>query len=386
MGLKDILFGSSTNSTTTQYNLKTLYFDLSVELYYKKLAINTCINLIANSLVRAKFRTFEKGMEIKGSNHYLFNVQPNQNQNSTEFIHELVSKLVYENDCLVVMQNNQLYIADSFERTEYALKENMYKSVVINDYKLDKTFYESEVFYFKLNNERITTVVDNLYAGYGKLLASSMNYYKRSNALKAILKMNVTQAQTDDEQAMLEDLFNNQFSSFFNSEGDAVLPLQDGLDLAELEKFKATGQTSRDIRALIDDIFDFVGMAFHVPKGLLKSDLAEVATQTDNFIMFCINPIAELLNDEINRKFYSKDEYLNRTYLKVDTSLIKYVDPVALANACDIYFRIGVNTINDNLRMLGREPINEPIGDKRFVTKNYQDEQTMQTASKGGGN
>lgn len=387
MGLRDLLFGSSTHSTTTSYDLKTIHWDLSVEVYYKKLAINTCINLIANSLVRSKFRTFEKGKEITGSNYYLFNVQPNQNQNSTQFIHELVSKLVYENECLVVMQNDQLYIADDYEVTPYAFKENSYKNVVVNDYKLDKTFYESEVFFFKLNNERIATVIDNLYGSYGKLIASSMNYYKRSNALKAVLKMGTTTAQTDEEQAMMDELFNTQFATFFNSDGDAVLPLQEGLDLSELEKFKASGQTSRDIRALIDDIFDFVGMAFHVPKGLLKSDLADVTGQTDNFIMFCVNPIAELLNDEINRKFYTKEEYLNRTYLKVDTTLIKYVDPVALANACDIYFRIGVNTINDNLRMLGREPIEDEIGDKRFVTKNYQDEQAMQAeASKGGVN
>lgn len=386
MGLRDILFGSSTNSTTTTYDLKTIRWDLSVEVYYKKLAIDTCINLIANALVRSKFRTFEQGKEITGSNYYLFNVQPNQNQNSTQFIHELVSKLVYDNECLAVMQNDQLYIADSYDITPYALKENAYKDVVINNYKLDKTFYESEVFYFKLNNERITSVIDSLYGSYGKLLASSMNYYKRSNALKSILKMGTTTAQTDEEQAMMDELFNTQFANFFNSDGDAVLPLQEGLELVELEKFKSTGQTSRDIRSLVNDIFEFVAIAFHVPKGLLMGDLADVNGQTDNFIMFCVNPIAELLNDEINRKFYTKEEYLKRTYLKVDTSLIKYVDPVALANACDIYFRIGVNTINDNLRMIGREPIEDPIGDKRFVTKNYQDEQTMQAASKGGGN
>ena len=120
---------------------------------------------------------------------------------------------------------------------------------------------------------------------------------------------------------------------------------------------------------MVDDIIDFVSMAFHVPKGMLKGDVVDVSKQTDNFLMFCINPLIELITDEINRKFYTKEEYLSRTYLKVDTSRIKYVDITELANACDVFFRIGVNSINDILRMLGREPIDEEWADMRYVTK-----------------
>ena len=34
-------------------------------------------------------------------------------------------------------------------------------------------------------------------------------------------------------------------------------------------------------------------------------------------------------------------------------------------------FRIGVNSINDNLRLLDREPVDEVYADDRHVTKNY---------------
>nr|BDD47241.1 phage portal protein [Bacillaceae bacterium] len=380
MGLRDILFWFKND--TNSYDLKATIFDLGIEVYYKKLAVNACVNLIANMLVKSEFRTFEKGKEKKGSNHYLFNVQPNQNQNSSEFIHELVSKLVYENECLVVMQNDQLYVADEFEKTPYAFKENVYKNVTVNDYKLDKTFYESEVFYFKLNNERIAGVIDNLYMSYGKLITSSMNYYKRSNAMRATLKMNTSRSQTDEAQAAIEDLFNNQLKSFFNSEGGAVLPLQDGIELNVLEKFSTSGQTSRDVRALVDDIFDFVSIAFHIPKGLLKGDIAEIEAQTDNFIMFCISPIAELLEDEFNRKLYSKQEYLERTYLKVDTRLIKYVDIVKLANALDKFLASGTHSANENRMLIGAEPVEEEWAYKHHITKNYED---AETRLKGGG-
>ncbi|MED1539452.1 phage portal protein, partial [Bacillus pseudomycoides] len=58
-------------------------------------------------------------------------------------------------------------------------------------------------------------------------------------------------------------------------------------------------------------------------------------------------------------------------------------DITQLASACDVFFRIGANSINDILRMLGREPINEEWANKRYVTKNY--ESVENAAALGGG-
>ena len=186
-------------------------------------------------------------------------------------------------------------------------------------------------------------------------------------------------------QEQIDAMFNDQFKTFFEADNaGAVFQLQDGY---ELDNFSNTSKgnklDSRDIKSLVDDIIDFVSMAFHVPKGMLKGDVVDVSKQTDNFLMFCINPLIELITDEINRKFYTKEEYLSRTYLKVDTSRIKYVDITELANACDVFFRIGVNSINDILRMLGREPIDEEWADMRYVTKNYESVENAESL-KGG--
>ncbi|MYL50262.1 phage portal protein [Halobacillus litoralis] len=366
MGLKE-LFGFT---STDDANIKEIWVDLGVEYHYKNLAIQTCINLIANTLIRSKFRTYESGQEVKKHNHYLFNVQPNQNQNSSEFFHEFISKLVLENECLVVMQDRQLYVADSFNITELALYENRYSDVVIKEYQLGRSFNESEVFHFRLNNDRIKSVIDSMYSSYGKLLSSSINYYKRSNALRAKLKGAGAQSQKTEDHKKREDMFYEQMERFMTAENAAVLPLQNSLTYEEIE---SKGQTSRDVRAIVDDIIDFVSMGFHIPKGLIKGDLADVEGQTDNFLMFCIEPIAELLEDEINRKFYTKDEYLKRTYLHIDTSLIKYVDPVKLASALEKFLSSGTHSVNDNRRMLGKEPINEGWADEYFITKNYEE-------------
>ncbi|KMK77619.1 phage portal protein [Alkalihalobacillus pseudalcaliphilus] len=371
-----------------QFDLKTVIMELGVNAYYKRLAIDACIDLIANTLSRAVFRTFEEGHEVKKNNYYLFNVEPNINQNATDFIHELVSRLVNKNECLVIMHDEQLFIAENWEVVDLAFKEKLYKDVTIKDLTLNKVFRESEVLFYKLNNKRILDVIDGLYKDYGKFISAASNLYKRNNALRGILEMDISRAQTDEEQEMIEDLFNVQFKEFFEAEGGAVLPLQSGLNFEEVFSGSNSSQSawkdSRDIRAIIDDVIDFVAISLHVPKGLIKGDLADVEAQTDNFLMLCIAPIAELLEDETNRKYYRKENYLKRTYLKIDASMIKHVDITRLANALDKLFSSGTHSINENRNLLDKEPLEEEWASKHFITKNYAEAEEHLKGGEGG--
>ena len=81
---------------------------------------------------------------------------------------------------------------------------------------------------------------------------------------------------------------------------------------------------------------------------------------------------------------YGKDLYLKRTYTKIDTQRIKDVDIKSLSSAADLLFRIGVNSINDNKKLLGKEPIVEKWADEHYVTKNYQSVLSINDNLKGG--
>ena len=122
---------------------------------------------------------------------------------------------------------------------------------------------------------------------------------------------------------------------FFEAEGGAVLPLTNGLKYVEMDGGTQTKGSieGRDIRAFIDDVFDYVAIAFQVPPQLLKGNVADTDKAVNNFLTFCINPLAELLSDEINRKMYGKRAYLERTYMRIDTSHIRAVDIADVANA-----------------------------------------------------
>lgn len=386
MGIKDF-FISLFNSDGTLDLSAVECGKMSAEIFYKELAIQSAVNLISNAVSRSEFVTYNKGNPVRQDNYYLFNVQPNQNKSASKFWRDVVHKLVYDNECLVVMPQGMtgLYVAESFDKTEYALRDNVYKNIKIKDYQLRETLTERDVFHFELHDQKIKAIIDSLYQGYGELIGYSESNYKRSNAKRGALEIPATYPQTDQAQASLEKLLNERIRRFFEAESGAVIPLTNGIKYQDLSTsgYKS-GSDSRDIKQLIDDVFQFVAIGFQISPSLLLGNVADTEKAVNNFLAFCVNPIAELITDEINRKYYTKQQYLDRTYVKLDTSLIKVADIKDIASALDILFRIGANTINDNLKILGREPVNDPIADKRFITKNYTDAENFEKDQGGG--
>ncbi|MBY1425624.1 phage portal protein [Clostridioides difficile] len=343
---------------------------LEATIFYKEFALRSCISIIANALVLSEFQTFINAKSVKEKNYYLFNIEPNQNQNATEFWQEVITRLVYDNECLVIQENEQLFVAESFNVDKYVFYEDIYKDITIRNYKLDRSFRESDVLYFKLNVESIKTVIDYLYNDYKDLLSSAMKGYKKNNSEKGVLEIDTNYPQTKEAQERLNDLMSNKFKRYFESD-NAVLPLSNGLKYTENTKASSI-KDSRDIRAIIDDVMDFVCAAFHVPAGLVKGNVSGVEGITDNFLNFSVNPIARLITAEITRKMYGRDKFIEKSYIKVDTQKIANMGLEKISKASDLLFRIGVNSINDNLEMLGREKINESWADEHYVTKNYQ--------------
>lgn len=346
---------------------------IEASIFYKEFAIQTCISLITNALCMSEFDTYRSGKKVKENSYYAFNIEPNVNQNASEFWSQAITNLIYTNECLIVQLQGGFYVADYFTHNEKVFYPDTYTNVVVRGYPLTDTFQESDVFYFKLNDGNIKALLDSLYKDYSNVLGVAMDAYSRLNAEKGILHVNGIIPPNGPIRDAFDNLMNNDFRTFFNS-NNAVLPLQNGYKYEPLNKLSATKQsnTSRDIKSIIDDIFEFASIAIHVPKGVFKGDVVDAESQTNNFLMFTVNPIAKIIKNEINRKYYKKNNVLTGTFLKIDTSKIANVNLTTLSNAADILFRTGVNTINDNLELLGREPINEDWANKHYVTKNYQ--------------
>ncbi len=354
------------------------------EVFYKELAIQSSLNLIANTITRCEFLTFEKGKEVKASNYYLLNVEPNQNKSASKFWRDVIYKLIYDNECLVIQQNDMFYVAESFNVVKFAFKENIYKNIVVENYNLRDVYTESQVFHFELYNDKIKTVIDGLYESYSKLIQVSQKSYIRGKGKKGKLVIPTSYPQTEEAQKDLKELLEKRFKTFFESEGDAVLPLTNGVGYEEIgeNKTQSSSTEGRHIRAFIDDIFDFTAIGLQIPPTLLKGNVADTGKAVNDLLTFCINPLAKILNDEINRKLYGKKLYLERTYCKLDTTRVKAVELKDIANALDILTRIGAYCVDDSLRALGMEPLNTEWSKARWMTKNYQ---RIEEMAKGAG-
>ncbi|MER2226131.1 MAG: phage portal protein [Carnobacterium sp.] len=358
---------------------------------YKNYALQIAINKLADALALCEFQTFEKGKPVKKDNWYLFNVEPNKNQNQSEFWSKVIYKMVYDdNGALVIWsKDDELVVVDDYDVTEFAFYENIYSNIVLpGDYKLIGTRTESEVFHFKLHNSKIKEVVSSVYDDYGKLIAGTIRNYNRGNAIKMKLtigalfqqfKNNIIEKEdgtkiTEYDQTM-NDLFENRFKGVFTDQ-DSVTPFEEGLNLDQISatpgNTKSGSVTTRDISATFEDIRDMVADAFGIPRGILKGDTADNEGMHKMFVNYPVRSLADNLQNEINRKYYKKANVLNGNKLKIQTNTINTHDPVEFANAAEAFFRIGAYSTNMILEKTGEEPIDEDWADEHYVTKNYE--------------
>lgn len=376
MGSRDWLgdvFRRQQRGDHDQTSFDTLCIDLSEKILVRDLAINTAINLLGNAISLSDFNTYEKGNEDKSNIYYKLNVEPNPNYSASRFWKKFVYRLIYDGEVLIIEQGKNYYVADSFVKETKAFYTCKYRDVVVDDFSLRRSYDESDVLYFKLYERNIVNIVGALYDDYGKLVEYSKASYKKNNAKRGIVNIPTNYPQTEAAKEKLNKLLNDQIQKFYGAENGAVLPLTNGITYEDISSDSYKNSTdSRDIRNLIDDIFDFTAIGFNIPPALLKGSANDLESTVDRFIKFGVEPFCEMIEDEINRKFYSKYSYLNNTYMAIDTSRLKTTNLAQLANVVDVLTRNGVNNIDENRKLLGMEPLRTEESQKRRITKNYE--------------
>jgi HK97 family phage portal protein len=359
------------------------YASLVFDIYIREMAFWSAVNLVANAVSKCEFKTYLNSKEVKGREYYLWNVEPNKNQNSSRFLNKLIAKLYRNNECLVIEQNGQLFIADSFVRKPYALYDDVFTQVRVEDFTFNRSFTQSEVLYYQLNEENIRKLVNGLYDSYSKLIAYSMKAYQRSRGIKGIFKYGTLPVAGTDQKKAFDALINEKIKKWMESD-NAALPLGDGQEWKELEKKTYSSESTRDIRAQLDDIFDFTARAFGIPPALLRGDVQDTSKAIDQLLTFCIDPLADMLQEEINRKRNGYEGFSQGTHLKIDTTCIKHVDLLSVATAIDKLIGSGSFCINDIRKAVGDEIIDEPWAWQHFITKNYETVENALKALEGG--
>lgn len=392
MGFWNWLQGRLLGGKSVEVSAETIgkYLDQEqmTKLVMTEFTIHAAINLIANCISKCEFKTFLAGKETQGEEYYTWNYEPNVNQNSSQFLQELVTKLLYNNECLVVESQGQLIIAESFGKEEFALKETIFSGVSRKGFTFNRTFTMSEVLYYKLNNKNIRQLLASLCDGYNKILSEAVDKYEKAGGEKGTLHIDAT-AQgmkygNKTFEDVFEDLMNNRFKKFFNSRS-AVLPLFSGFTYTKqaAEQSKKSTSEIKDITDMLDEIVETVARAFNIPVSLLKGDVSDVEKITKNFLTFCIDPICEMIQTENNRKRCGKKEIQKGNYLRIDTTTIMHTDIFDIAEKIDKLIASGMYCIDELRKKLGDAELNTEESRKHWITKNYTDLQTLEGGDTG---
>ena len=375
MGIKfwDWLSGGKARSpTTVEVSCREL-LAAAQEFQLRDLSFWICANMIANAVGRCEFRTFRDGKEIREREHYLWNVEPNVNQNSTAFLHKLVAKLLVDGEALVISTRQRegydaLVVADSWlPNGDYPSRQNEYINVQVGDVSYEKTFREQEVLHLKLNHINVKPVLDGLYGAYWRLISAAMKRYEWDKGQHWKVHVGQLASGADDFTENFSLMIEQQVKTFLDSNG-AILPEFDGYAYTN-EGGKANVELA-DIQAQMKDVLGFTAKALQIPAVLVDGSIQGTEDAQGRFLTGCIDPICDQLQEEINRKRYGYDRMQAGDYLRDDTSSIRHFDMFGNAANVEKLVGSGAFTINDVLRSAGLPTIPEPWADEHYMTKN----------------
>lgn len=352
--------------------------DLAVETQVRRLALAVCTNMTANALGRAVLRTFENGREVRGIDHYTWNIRPNPNETGTQFWHKVVCSLMTEGEALLVMRQvagqDCVWVASGFEleQKQRPFAPNRWVNVSVNDVPVGRTLPDDEVLHISAGA---------VYPG-AALAALADTQCRLINVAQKSLRWQMGQhikvhldrmAQGDKEfNQTFQAIVEAQIKPFLDSE-NAALPEYDGWDYQMFGQEKngaRLAEVGREIRKMIDDVFDFTARACLIPPVLVSGEVADSKDAVSRWLTVAIDPLAETIADEINRKCYGPQRWLHGDYLRVDTSGLQHFD--LFANAGSVEKLVGSGwSYNDIQRAIGGNEIDAEWANEHYFTKNF---------------
>lgn len=391
MGFFNNLMRMVKGNANEQFNEKveiSVYqkFDkLYTETYINYLAFYSNVNRIANAFCKCTFDTYISNEENKGAEWYTWNVQPNKNQSAYEFKNQLITKLYENNEALVIaMANGDLYVADDYQHDEYVLFDDIFKNVTIRNMNINRTYTQSEVLFFKLNDVDIKHLLDGLAGMMKNLMNTAIEAYAKSKGEKVIIDIDEVARGSDTFREDYTKLLSEDFKNYFESK-KGVLPLFDGYTINDKSTKPDYGSTPKDIIDLMDKAIESNAIALNVPVALSKGSVENTSKVIDELLTFCVDPLVKMFEEEILRKRYGLADITNGNYIKINSKSIKHVDIFSVSTSIEKLISSACFTINDIRRELGMPRIDEEWADRFFMTKNFSTIEELMKALEGGG-
>lgn len=341
------------------------------EIYLKRMALDICANFVARAVGQSVFKTENKAW------YYKLNVRPNTDQSASQFWDRVTYKLIVDNKVLVVLtDSDDLVIADTWNRNEYAVYEDTFEGVTVKGYTFKKTFSMSDVLYVEYNNERLERFTDGLFKDYGELYGRLLDAAKRNNQIRGTVSLDGTADLGDETQKKLQNYIDKLFRAFQNR-SIAIAPITKGFTYNEQSNTTGTKNIQvEEIQKIPDFLINIVADAIGIPTALLHGNRAELKDNITFFNKYCLPPVLKKIGDELNAKTISPRDYEKGE--RIEVWGISRPGMFDVAEEIDKLISSGTFNPNEVRNELGYDP--REGGDIYSRTKNYEDAK----AQKGG--
>lgn len=348
------------------------------KLALSKMAIEKAENMIAKAIAKSEFVVQRGNERVQDDIYWMLNIRPNSNETATDFWMRAIKQMLREEECVICVLKNGLFIADSYSTDNSVTIPRVYKNITIsaNDktMKLNKNFSADDIIHLRAKNRKIRDYLEKTLRLYNDTVSALCAAKKVAGTPKFALNMEGhqpvlrTREADGSERPLTIDEYKKNIKTLLESDDIEVLTNSTGLKIEQMTINTST--SSEDIAKLANEIFTECASAYDIPKAVFLGEITEKADSTNEFITYAVSWIVEIINDSLNAKMVGKADYLKGEKIWVDISQYKHIDIVQSAENLDKLRSIGFS-FDEILKVVGWEPLNTDFSKERVVTKNY---------------
>lgn len=340
---------------------ESLYESYS-DTHLRQSALDTVLGKIKNTSNLIVFDTKDDKL------NYRLNVKANDNDNKIDFRNKVIDQMLLEGEALVIIHNNNFYVADSFTVNDTVFGEKVYENVVVENLAMRKHYYSNQVFHFRYINDKLKRFLNSLDDSYAKLFQRLIEVHMRNNQIRFYASFaGVARKDSDSQEKFKEFLYG--LEGKIRNDSVAIIPTQKDYDINE----NAQSYESRSITE-VGDLENMyirqVANILQVPPLLFSGDLADVTVHNEMYIKHCIRPLMETVASEVNAKYFNATEYKANQHVRVNSVFAIYNSEFEMAKDAEKMIGSGVWTVDDVLELQGKQRINSKVTTQRYLTKN----------------
>ena len=345
------------------------------------LAQEKAVNMIANAIAKSEIVISDGKSRVKDDNYYRLNIQPNDNQTGTDFWYLAARKLLKEGECLIVrMRSGMYYIAENYSSTSKVLSRKVYKDITLTDgtdtLGINRTFTSDDVMHLEYGSDELRALRRSVLDIYNDAVSAlnQMVTVAGTPRYKFKTEANISFRTKDDQGndvVMTIDKVIDRLKEQLGRSGITIIRETQGTSLEYMDI--KSGIPVNEFQKMAEEVNNQCAMAYDIPIDVYNGKITEKSDATNEFITYAVQPVAEVISDNMNAKLVGMDDYIRGERAFVWLSRFKHVDVIDSATSLDKLRGIGFSY--DEIReMVGYEPLNTEWSQARALTKNYETE------------